>query len=139
MDRRDYRATKRREQKNDLAFLSHDFPERNLWSAVVHLALGGMSTKTKSKRSNSLWFFSPKSKYSMLPWICDNFGIDIEAVRREAKRRINNRKKKETKIIIPAIVDDYEEAEDFSAQFEPELMRNLVDGEEQMYFKELQL
>lgn len=85
--------------KQNQEFFNSNFPERNIWFAVIYRALeeirpvgekvGNTRIKNIQKRKDAnMWFFvSPSSR---LKWICDNFGIDIVAVRAEADRRYSN-------------------------------------------------
>lgn len=95
---RDGIAGKHREKQGQ-DFFDSKFPERNIWFAVIYRALeeikpvGKKSGNTRirniqKRKEDSMWFFT--SPTSRLKWICDNFGIDIKAVRAEADRRYYN-------------------------------------------------
>lgn len=98
LDRRDRGVSRVHRDKQGQDFFHSNFPERNLWFAVIYRALEeirpvGKITKNikkdlQRKRDPFMWFFV--SPTSSLKWICNNFGIDIVAVRAEADRRYSN-------------------------------------------------
>lgn len=84
------RVGKHRERQ-EREFFESDFPERNIWLVVIYRALedikpiGKGKRGSKKKKDKSMWFFiSPASR---LKWICENVGIDAEAVIKEAYKR----------------------------------------------------
>ena len=99
LDRKERGVAGRHREKQGQEFFDSKFPERNIWFAVIYRALeeikpvgkkcGNTRIRNIQKRKeDSMWFFT--SPTSRLKWICDNFGIDIKAVRAEADRRYFN-------------------------------------------------
>jgi len=98
LDRKVRGVAGRHREKQGREFFDSKFPERNLWLAVIYRALeeikpvgkkcGNIRKDLKKRKEASMWFFT--SPTSRLWWICNNFGIDIVAVRAEADRRYYN-------------------------------------------------
>lgn len=94
--------------KQNQEFFSSAFPEKNLWFAVIYRALeelepldknvGNIRKNKQSRKEAGMWFFTSPS--SRLDWICNNFGIDVAAVREEAERRFYNLPRKDRTIVI---------------------------------------
>lgn len=75
-------------------------PIRNLWAAVIRNALIDLRGRTsygyggsiQAAQISALHFFC--SEDSMLPFICENIGIDISAVRSRAEKIISGARRK---------------------------------------------
>ena len=77
-------------------------PIRNLWAAVIRNALlevggkgihnhGNCGTARAAQRSAMYFFRSPDS---MLPFICEQMGVDLLSVRSRAEKLISGAKRK---------------------------------------------
>lgn len=95
LDRKDRGVAGKYRDKQGSSFFESDFPEKNMWFAVIYRALeeirptgkrtGKVKLEKRKRKDNNMWFFV--SPTSSLKWICDNFAIDIAVVRAEADRR----------------------------------------------------
>ena len=57
--------------------------DRNLWLAVINLALDDLTaTKPPLKRSARAWFLSSNTNVGSFLWVCDRLGLESTAVRR---------------------------------------------------------
>jgi hypothetical protein len=60
--------------------------DRNLWSAVMTLALADLTaTKPLLERSARAWFLSSNRNPGSFNWVCDQLGLEPTAVKRAAK------------------------------------------------------
>ena len=57
--------------------------DRNLWLAVINLALDDLTaTETPLQRSARAWFLSSNTNVGSFLWVCDRLGLESTAVRR---------------------------------------------------------
>lgn len=62
-------------------------PEQNLWSSVLTLAMQDLSGADHLAKPARAWFVSRNTSLGSLIWICDQLGLDPDAVRQKVLRR----------------------------------------------------
>lgn len=62
-------------------------PEQNLWMSVLTLAMQDLSGPDHLARPARAWFCSKVTTPGSLIWVCDQLGLDPNAVRQRILRR----------------------------------------------------
>jgi hypothetical protein len=62
-------------------------PEQNLWMAVLTLAMQDLSGPDHLAKPARAWFSSRNTSLGSLIWVCDQLGLDPNAVRQKILRR----------------------------------------------------
>lgn len=62
-------------------------PEQTLWSSVLTLAMQDLSGPDHLAKPARAWFASKNTSLGSLIWICDQLGLDPNAVRQKLLRR----------------------------------------------------
>jgi hypothetical protein len=62
-------------------------PEQNLWMSVLTLAMQDLSGPDHLAKPARAWFSSKNTTCGSLIWICDQLGLDPNAVRQRILRR----------------------------------------------------
>ena len=62
-------------------------PEQNLWMAVLTLAMQDLSGPDHLAKPARAWFSSRNTSLGSLIWVCDQLGLDPNAVRQKVLRR----------------------------------------------------
>ena len=62
-------------------------PEQNLWTSVLTLAMQDLSGPDHLAKPARAWFSSKNTDLGSLIWICDQLGLDPNAVRQKILRR----------------------------------------------------
>jgi hypothetical protein len=62
-------------------------PEQTLWTSVLTLAMQDLSGPDHLAKPARAWFGSRNTSLGSLIWICDQLGLDPNAVRQKMLRR----------------------------------------------------
>jgi hypothetical protein len=62
-------------------------PEQTLWMSVLTLAMQDLSGPPLHAKPARAWFLSRNTSLGSLIWICDQLGLDPNAVRQRVLRR----------------------------------------------------
>jgi hypothetical protein len=62
-------------------------PEQTLWGSVLALAMQDLSGPDHLAKPARAWFASKNTSLGSLIWICDQLGLDANAVRQKVLRR----------------------------------------------------
>ena len=62
-------------------------PEQTLWASVLTLAMQDLSGPDHLAKPARAWFSSRNTSLGSLIWICDQLGLDPNAVRQKMLRR----------------------------------------------------
>ena len=62
-------------------------PEQTLWMSVLSLAMQDLSGPDHLAKPARAWFSSKNTALGSLIWICDQLGLDPNAVRQKVLRR----------------------------------------------------
>jgi hypothetical protein len=62
-------------------------PEQTLWMSVLTLAMQDLSGPPLHAKPARAWFLSRSTSLGSLIWICDQLGLDPNAVRQKVLRR----------------------------------------------------
>jgi hypothetical protein len=84
-----YRETKfeiRTKQIREVAQLMTE-PEQTLWTSVLTLAMQDITGPDHIAKPARAWFSSRNTSLGSLIWICDQLGLDPNAVRQKVLRR----------------------------------------------------
>lgn len=63
-------------------------PEQNLWMSVLTLAMQDLSGPDHLAKPARAWFCSKVTTPGSLIWVCDQLGLDPNAVRQRILRRL---------------------------------------------------
>ena len=76
----------RTKQKREVAQLMTE-PEQTLWTSVLTLAMQDITGPDHLAKPARAWFSSRNTSLGSLIWICDQLGLDPNAVRQKVLRR----------------------------------------------------
>ena len=62
-------------------------PEQTLWMSVLSLAMQDLSGPDHLAKPARAWFSSKNTALGSLIWVCDQLGLDPNAVRQKVLRR----------------------------------------------------